>query len=54
MAGIRVSTSVKKIEVNDNGDFIELNFSDNSLPDRFYTMLDNIQRRGDDVEGQAA
>lgn len=53
MAGIRVSTSVKKIEVNDNGDYITLNFSDNSLPDRFYTMLENIQRRGDDVQGQA-
>lgn len=53
MAGIRVSTSIKKIEVNDNGDYITLNFSDNSLPDRFYTMLDNIKRRGDDVQGQA-
>ena len=53
MPGIRVSASVKKIEVNDNGDYITLNFSDNSLPDRFYTMLDNIQRRGDDVQGQA-
>lgn len=54
MAGIRVSTSVKKIEVNDNGEYIELNFSDNSFPDRFYGMLDNIQKRANDVEAQAA
>lgn len=54
MSGIRVNTSVKKIEVNDNGDYIELNFSDNSFPDRFYGMLDNIQSRANDVEEQAA
>lgn len=53
MAGIRVSTSVKKIEVNDNGDYITLNFSDNSFPDRFYGMLENIQNRANDVEAQA-
>ena len=37
MAGIRVSASIKKIEVNDQGDCITLNFSDNSFPDRFFT-----------------
>ena len=54
MAGIRVSTSVKRIEVNDNGDYIELNFSDNSFPDRFYAMLESIQGRADDVQAKAA
>lgn len=54
MAGIRINTSVKKIEVNDNGEYITLNFSDNSFPDRFYGMLDNIQNRANDVEAQAA
>lgn len=54
MAGIRVNTSVKKIEVNDNGDFITLNFSDNSFPDRFYGMLENVQNRANDVSAQAA
>ena len=50
MAGIRVSTSVKKIEVNDQGEFITLNFSDNSFPDRFFAMLDSIQQRAEDVQ----
>ena len=50
MAGIRVSTSVKKIEVNDQGDCITLNFSDNSFPDRFFAMLDSIQQRAEDVQ----
>lgn len=54
MAGIRVHTSVKKIDVNDNGDFITINFSDNSFPDRFYGMLENIQNRANDIQAQAA
>lgn len=52
MSGIRVGTSVKKIEVNDNGEFITLNFSDNSFPDRFFSMLDHIQKRAEDVRTQ--
>lgn len=52
MAGIRVSTSVKRIEVNDNGDCIELNFSDNSFPDRFFNMLENVQKRQEDIQAQ--
>ena len=52
MAGIRVSASIKKIEVNDQGDCITLNFSDNSFPDRFFTMLDHIQKRAEDVQAQ--
>ena len=52
MAGIRVSTSVKKIEVNDQGEIITLNFSDNSFPDRFFAMLDSIQKRAEDVQAQ--
>ena len=31
MAGIRVSTGEKHIEVNDNGDYITLNLNDNAL-----------------------
>lgn len=45
MAGIRVNTGAKKIEVNDNGDYIVLNFGDNSFPDRFFAMVDRIQER---------
>lgn len=50
MAGIRVNTAVKKIEVNDNGDYITLNFSDNSFPNRFYTMLEHIEQMAKDIE----
>ncbi len=53
MAGIRVSTAVKRIEVNDNGEYIVLNFSDSSLPERFFSMLDNIQKRSEDVKAQS-
>ncbi|MDE7242776.1 MAG: hypothetical protein K2O18_02195 [Oscillospiraceae bacterium] len=49
MSGIRVAAAVKNIEVNDNGDFITLNFSDNSLPDRFFHMLERVQNRAESV-----
>lgn len=45
MAGIRVKTGAKRIEVNDNGDYIILDFSDNSFPDRFFAMVDRVQKR---------
>lgn len=45
MAGIRVNTGAKRIEVNDNGDYIVLDFGDNSLPDRFFAMVDRVQER---------
>ena len=45
MAGIRVNSGAKKIEVNDNGDYIVLNFSDSSFVDRFFAMYDRIQER---------
>lgn len=48
MGGIRVNTGAKRIEVNDNGDYIVLDFSDNSLPDRFFSMIDRVQKHGDD------
>lgn len=53
MAGIRVSTSVKKIEVNDNGDCIELNFSDSTLQERFFCMLRGITTRANEAERKA-
>lgn len=49
MSGIRVSSAVKTIEVNDNGGCITLNFSDNSLPDRFFSMLEHVQERAEQV-----
>ena len=53
MAGIRVNTGAKKIEVNDDGDCIVLNFSDSSFVDRFFAMYDRIRKRADEAVPQA-
>ncbi|AWY06827.1 MAG: tail assembly chaperone protein [Caudoviricetes sp.] len=53
MAGIRVNTGAKRIEVNDNGDCIVLNFADSSFVDRFFAMYDRIRRRADEAVPQA-
>lgn len=45
MAGIRVNNGAKRIEVNDDGDYITLNFGDNSMPDRFYAMIDRVDKK---------
>lgn len=49
MNRIRVASAVKTIEVNDSGDVITLNFSDNSLPDRFFSMLDRVQECAEQI-----
>lgn len=43
MSGIRVNNGAKKIEVNDNGDYIVLNFGDHSFPEKFFSLLDRVQ-----------
>lgn len=48
MSGIRVNTGAKRIEVNDSGDYIFLDFSDNSFPDRFFSMIDRVQACGNE------
>ncbi len=53
MAGIRVNTGAKRIEVNDNGDYIVLDFGDNSLPDRFFAMVDRVQERAKEAVPEA-
>lgn len=53
MAGIRVATGAKRIEVNDDGDYITLDFSDNSLPDRFFAMVDRVQGRANEAVPEA-
>lgn len=50
MAGIRVNTGAKKIEVNDNGDYIVLNFSDHSFPSRFFAMVDKVKTMAAEAE----
>lgn len=52
MAGIRVNTGVKRIEVNDAGEYIELNFGDQSLGTRFYSMWERINAKADEVQKQ--
>lgn len=45
MPGLRVNTGEKRIEVNDNGDYITLNLSDNSFMARFYSMYESLQKK---------
>lgn len=49
MPGIRVNNGAKKIEVNDNGDYITLDFGDNSFPDRFFNLIDNVAKRAEEA-----
>lgn len=44
---IRVDTGVKKIEVNDEGETISLNFADQSFPARYFAMVDEFQAQQD-------
>lgn len=44
MEKIRAVRSVKKIEVNDDGEFIVLDFDDLELPYRYYGMLKRFEK----------
>lgn len=54
MAGIRVNSGAKKIEVNDNGDFIVLNFADHEFPNRFFSMLDRVEALAEEAAPKEA
>lgn len=54
MDRIRVNTGEKKIEVNDNGDFITINFSDHDFLARFFSMLDRVEALAKDAEPKEA
>lgn len=43
MDRIRIQRNVKRIEVNDNGEFITLDFDDLNLPYKFYGMLKKLE-----------
>ena len=43
MAGIRIGTGEKRIEVNDNGDYIILNLNDNTFIKRFFGLYERLQ-----------
>ncbi len=48
MAGIRVNTGIKRIEVNDDGDYITISLNDNDFLDRFFALYENIQRMAEE------
>ena len=48
MAGIRVNTGVKRIDVNDNGDYITINLNDNTFLDRFFLLYENLVKMADE------
>ena len=50
---IRIDTGAKRIEVNDNGEYIVLNFADQSFPPRFYNMLEDFKRKQEDFKNRA-
>ena len=43
MDKIRIQRNVKRIEVNDNGDILELDFDDLNLPYAFYGMIKQFE-----------
>lgn len=49
MEKIRIDNGTKRIEVNDNGDFIELPLGDKSFPDRFFNFANKVIGRYEEV-----
>lgn len=43
MDKIRIQRNIKRIEVNDNGEYIELDFDDLNLPYRYYNMIRSLE-----------
>ncbi len=43
MEKIRLQRNIKRIEVNDNGDILELDFDDLNLPYKFYGMVKQFE-----------
>ena len=50
---IRIDTGAKRIEVNDEGEYITLNFADQSLPTRFFAMADEFQAKEPEYHAKA-
>ena len=50
---IRVDTGIKKIEVNDEGETISLNFSDQSFPARYFAMIDEFETQQEIFQKEA-
>lgn len=50
MDRIRINTGEKRIEVNDSGEYITLNFNDQSLLPRFVRLKERFEALGDRAE----
>jgi hypothetical protein len=53
MDNIRISNSNKKIQVNDEGEYIVLPFSDQSFPNRYYKMIDGFTEMKKEIDSKA-
>lgn len=49
---IRITRGIKKIEVNDDGEFILLPVSDDGFVVRFYKLMDQISGQAEELEKQ--
>lgn len=47
-ASIRVNTGIKRIEVNDNGDFVTLSLNDNAFLERFFSLYENLKKMAEE------
>lgn len=54
MDKIHISRNKKRIEVNDNGEYIELDFDDQSLPYRFMQTMKSIYSRKQEFDRRIA
>lgn len=54
MERLNLNRKVIRIEVNDDGDYIELNFGDADLPNRFMQLYSNLQTRLEKLKEDAA
>lgn len=50
--GIRINSGVKKIEVNDDGDYITLPLGNDTFIRDFYKTLDDVQKRVKDEQSK--
>ncbi|MCM1219707.1 MAG: hypothetical protein NC321_16060 [Clostridium sp.] len=53
MDSLRVDSGIKKIEVNDNGEYIEIPISDTTFYEKFVTLLKRFEQKQADIEKQA-
>lgn len=50
MDSLRVDSGIKNIEVNDNGDYISIPISDTSFYERFAVLMEDFEKKQEEVE----